>query len=79
MPLTLVWGGVGVHSLGWVLESSFLLAAGMGLSAWGLVLFHRKKGHPTRYGVISAFLVLVPVFGPLAGLVLKPRSPTAKG
>ncbi|MEK7721843.1 MAG: hypothetical protein AAB359_05590 [Elusimicrobiota bacterium] len=79
MLLTLVWGGIVVYFMGWSLEIPLLLAAGMLLSAWGLVLFHRKSGHPARYAVISVFLALIPIFGPMIGLVLKPGASKRQG
>lgn len=74
MPLLFVWGGIGAYFLGWVVESPIALAISLALSVCGLVRYHRDKGHPTRCVVIAVILALIPFFGPMIGLVIKPRN-----
>lgn len=73
MAQALVWGGILVYFFGWTFEQTLLLVSGMALSMVGLVWFHRQHGHPAIYGVISVVLALLPIFGPMIGLVIKPK------
>ncbi|MBI5595415.1 MAG: hypothetical protein HY928_04930 [Elusimicrobia bacterium] len=69
--LALVWTGSAVQLLS-LFVSPYLMAVGVALACAGLVLFHRAKGHSTRYVVIGGLAGLWPLIGPVLGLMLKP-------
>jgi hypothetical protein len=50
---------------------------GMLLSGWGLFHYHRLRGHSTRYTLIGTASALLPVLGPVMGLILSPPQPSA--
>lgn len=74
-----IWTGLAVQLLGLTAGGSWTSATplGMLLCAWGLYQFHRAKGHSARYTLIGTAAALLPVLGPVMGLLLSPPQPSS--
>lgn len=73
------WTGLAVQLLSLTAGGSWTSATplGMLLCAWGLYQFHRAKGHSARYTLIGTVAALLPVLGPVMGLLLSPPQPSS--
>lgn len=78
-PLVIVWTGVGIQVLCvWLGGGLSLLAIpGMAISGWGLFLYQSSKGRSKYYIFGGAAAAVIPLLGPVLGLLLKPSEPGA--
>lgn len=73
-PSCIVWAGIVLQAFGGALGLGILIPAGMLVAGWGLYLFHRARAHPMRYLALGTLSALLPVWGPVLGLLVRPPS-----
>lgn len=68
----LVLGAVAVQAVAMTYASPVCIVFGMLAAAAALAYHHRSRGHDTRYLVGGVATAVIPIWGPLLGLFLKP-------